>query len=166
MIRRAEPQDRAAVEAIVDAAYSVYLERIGRPPGPMLDEYVGLIDEGAVSVLEASDGVIAGLIVVLAESGHLLLDNVAVRPDRQGQGIGRRLIAFAESEARRLGYSELRLYTHETMTGNIALYTRLGFRETGRGREAGYDRVFMAKRLVGSNPGALPSKRRSIFHNI
>jgi len=145
MIRRAEPQDRAAVEAIVDAAYSVYLDRIGRPPGPMLDNYSRLIDEGAVSVLEAPDGVIAGLIVVLAKSDHLLLDNVAVRPDRQGKGIGRRLIAFAESEARRLGYRELRLYTHEAMTGNIALYTRLGFRETGRGREAGYDRVFMTK---------------------
>ena len=38
MIRRAEPQDRAAVEAIVHAAYSVYVERIGKPPGPMLDE--------------------------------------------------------------------------------------------------------------------------------
>ncbi len=69
--------------------------------------------------------------------------------DRQGQGLGRRLVAFAESEARRLGYAELRLYTHATMTENIALYTRLGFCETGRGREAGYDRVFMAKRLGG-----------------
>jgi ribosomal protein S18 acetylase RimI-like enzyme len=73
-----------------------------------------------------------------------------VRPDRQGSGLGRRLIAFAESAARRQGHTELRLYTHATMTENIALYTRLGFRETGRGREAGYDRVFMAKRLGGT----------------
>ena len=35
------------------------------------------------------------------------------------------------------------------MTENIALYTRLGFVETGRGQEAGYDRVFMTKRLDG-----------------
>jgi RimJ/RimL family protein N-acetyltransferase len=34
------------------------------------------------------------------------------------------------------------------MRENIALYTRLGFAETGRGREAGYDRVFMCKRLA------------------
>ena len=33
------------------------------------------------------------------------------------------------------------------MTENIALYRRLGFVETGRGREAGYDRVFMTKRV-------------------
>ena len=145
MIRPAEPGDRAAVEAIVDAAYSIYLERIGKAPGPMLDDYARLIAAGAVSVLDDPDGTIAALIVLLPKPDHLLLDNIAVRPDRQGRGLGRRLIAFAESETRRLGYAELRLYTHEKMTENIALYRRLRFRETGRGREAGYDRVFMAK---------------------
>jgi len=145
MIRPAEPGDRAAVEAIVDAAYSIYLERIGKAPGPMLDDYARLIAAGAVSVLDDPDGTIAALIVLLPKPDHLLLDNIAVRPDRQGRGLGRRLIAFAESETRRLGYAELRLYTHEKMTENIALYRRLGFRETGRGREAGYDRVFMVK---------------------
>ncbi|MFX8999726.1 GNAT family N-acetyltransferase, partial [Acinetobacter baumannii] len=45
-------------------------------------------------------------------------------PDRQGRGLGRRLIAFADAEARRLGLPEIRLYTHVTMTGNIALYGR------------------------------------------
>jgi len=147
MIRRAEPRDRVAVEAIVTAAYSPYVQRIGKPPGPMLDDYGRLIDQGAVSVLEEADGPVAALIVLLPESDHLLLDNVAVRPDRQGEGIGRRLIAFAENEARRLGCAELRLYTHATMTENIALYVRLGFEETGRGHQAGYDRVFMTKRI-------------------
>jgi ribosomal protein S18 acetylase RimI-like enzyme len=145
MIRRAEPGDCAAIEAIVRAAYSGYIERIGKPPGPMLDDYPAQIAAGAVSVLEDPDGAVAGLIVLVPKPDHLLLDNVAVSPDRQGQGLGRRLIGFAVSEARRLGFRELRLYTHAKMIENIALYTRLGFRETGRGREAGYDRVFMRK---------------------
>ncbi len=148
MLRTARPEDRMAVETIVTAAYSIYVERVGKPPGPMLDDYTGLIAAGAVSVLEDPDGVIAALIVLLPKPDHLLLDNIAAHPDRQGRGLGRQLIAFAESEARRLGYAELRLYTHETMTENIALYTRLGFRETGRGREAGYDRVFMTKPIA------------------
>jgi ribosomal protein S18 acetylase RimI-like enzyme len=147
VIRRAEPADREVVEAVVRAAYEVYIPRIGKPPGPMLDDYRRLIDEGVVSMVEEADGSIAALIVLLPQPDHLLLDNVAVRPDRQGRGLGRRLIAFAESEARRLGYAELRLYTHAMMTENIALYTRLGFGETGRGHEAGYDRVFMVKPL-------------------
>jgi ribosomal protein S18 acetylase RimI-like enzyme len=147
MIRLAGPADRDTVEAIVRDAYAVYTERIGRPAGPMFDDYGALIAAGAASVLEAPDGTIAAIIVLLPKADHLLLDNIAVRRDRQGQGFGCRLIAFAEAEARRLGHSEVRLYTHETMTENIALYTRLGFAETGRGRDAGYDRVFMTKRL-------------------
>src|SRR5262245_6854219 len=98
----------------------------------MLDDYPRLIADGGVSVLTEADGAVAALIVLLAKPDHLLLDNIAVRPDRQGQGLGRRLIAFAESEARRLGFAELRLYTHAMMTENIALYTRLGFAATGR----------------------------------
>jgi GNAT superfamily N-acetyltransferase len=147
MIRCARPADRAAIERIVRAAYGLYVERIGKPPGPMLDDYTALISDGRVSVLEEADRTMAAIIVLLPEPDHLLLDSIAVRPDRQGQGLGRRLIAFAEEQARRLGHSEVRLYTHEKMTENIALYTRLGFVETGRGQQAGYDRVFMTKRL-------------------
>jgi GNAT superfamily N-acetyltransferase len=143
MIRAARPDDRLAVEAIVNAAYSVYIARIGKPPGPMLDDYGVLIDTGAVSVWQEPNGPIAAIIVLLPKHDHLLLDNIAVDPGHQGKGIGRQLIAFADAEARRLGYGELRLYTHEKMTENIALYTRLGFVETGRGHDAGYDRVFM-----------------------
>jgi GNAT superfamily N-acetyltransferase len=146
MIRRARREDQAAVEAIVRAAYSVYLDRMDQPPGPMLDDYAALIAAGSVSVVDDENG-IGAFLVLLPQTGYLLLDNIAVRPDRQGTGLGRRLIAFAEDTARRLGFSEIRLYTHEKMVENIALYTRLGFVETGRGRQAGYDRVFMSKPL-------------------
>ena len=156
MLRTARPDDRAAVEAIVEAAYSVYVERIGKPPGPMLDDYAKLIEAGAVSLLDDPDGAIAALIVLLPQPDHLLLDNIAVRPDRQGKGLGRRLVAYAEAEARRLGYGELRLYTHEKMTENIALYQRLGFEETSRGHASGYERVFMRKRLDPISPPNFP----------
>src|SRR5690242_2917242 len=122
MIRAARPDDREAVEAIVRDAYSMYTPRIGKPPGPMLDDYAALIADGAVSVLEDKPGAIAAILVLLDAPDHLLLDNIAVSPDRQGQGLGRRLVAFAESEARRRRHAELRLYTHEKMTENIALY--------------------------------------------
>src|SRR5260370_42442185 len=59
MLRTARPEDCTAVEAIVIAAYSMYVERIGKAPGPMLDDYAGLIAAGAVSVLEDPDGAIA-----------------------------------------------------------------------------------------------------------
>lgn len=145
MIRPAQPADRPAIEAVVRAAYAIYVERIGGPPGPMLDDYAALIADGVVSVFEDADDTIAAIIVLVPKAGYLLLENIAVRPDRQARGLGRTLVGFAETEARRLGLAELRLYTHQKMTENIALYVRLGFGETGRGHDAGYDRVFMCK---------------------
>jgi len=145
-IRPAVAADVATIRAIVDAAYGIYIPRMGKPPGPMLDDYDALVAAGRVSVLDA-DGAIAGAIVLLPQEDHLLLDNVAVAPAFQGRGLGRALMAFADDEARRLGFDEVRLYTHVVMTENQALYTRLGFEETHRGEQDGYERVFMRKRL-------------------
>ena len=69
MIRPAIPEDREAVEAIVCAAYEAYIPRIGKPPGPMLDDYATLIASGAVSVVDAPGGITA-LIVLLPKSDH------------------------------------------------------------------------------------------------
>ena len=145
-IRPAVAADVATIRAIVDAAYGIYIPRMGKPPGPMLDDYDALVAAGRVSVLDAG-GAIAGAIVLLPQEDHLLLDNVAVAPAFQGRGLGRALMAFADDEARRLGFDEVRLYTHVVMTEDQALHTRLCFEETHRGEQDGYDRVFMRKRL-------------------
>jgi GNAT superfamily N-acetyltransferase len=119
---------------------------MGKPPGPMLDDYATLVAERKVWVIEEA-GAVAGIIVLLDRPDHLLLDNIAVAPARQGGGLGRRLLAFAAAVAARHGHSEIRLYTHQTMTENERLYLALGYEETGRGTEAGYERVFMRRRL-------------------
>jgi len=67
-----------------------------------------------------------------AMDDHLLLDNVAVDPALHGRGLGRTLIAFAKREALRRGYREVRVYTHEAMAENLAMYPVLGWQETGR----------------------------------
>lgn len=144
MIRLARLDDLPAIRAIVDAAYSPYIPRIGRPPGPMGDDYAARVTAGQVWVAER-DGAVQGLLVLEDQGGALLLDNVAVAPEAQGQGVGRALMAFAEEEARRRGHARVDLYTNALMTENIALYGRLGFRETDRRHEAGFDRVFMSK---------------------
>jgi GNAT superfamily N-acetyltransferase len=145
-IRPARAGDVAAIGAIVDAAYAVYIPRMGKKPGPMLDDYAARVAEGVVWVAE-QDGKVAGVVVLLPEDEHLLLDNVAVAPEAHGKGVGRALVAFAEAEARRRGHAEIRLYTHEKMTENIAMYPRLGYEETHRAQQAGYDRVFFRKKL-------------------
>jgi ribosomal protein S18 acetylase RimI-like enzyme len=138
--------DDGAILALVREAYAKYVPRIGKEPGPMLDDYARRIDQGAAWVLKHGDAV-RGVLVLIDDPGYLLLENVAVDPDCQGQGLGRKLIEFAESEGKRRGYAEIRLYTHATMVENIALYLRLGYEETHRATQSGYARVFMRKSL-------------------
>ena len=146
--RPARPAEADTLRQIVDEAYGHYIERMGKAPGPMLDDYSRRTEDGQAWVLER-DGTIVGLVVLEDDGqGALLLDNIAVAPSAQGQGVGRRLISFTESEARRRGCHQVRLYTHVLMVENIALYTRLGFRETGRVSEKGFDRVYMANPLA------------------
>lgn len=145
-IRSAGAADAKAVAALVNDAYGMYLARMGMAPAPMLDDYDAVVARGEASVLEI-DGVIVGTIVLVDEADHLLLENVAVAPIQKGKGLGRQLVAFAEAEARRRGFAEIRLYTHETMTENQALYKRLGFVETHRAEQNGFARVFMTRRL-------------------
>src|SRR4051794_38634366 len=51
-IRAATAADVSVIAEIVDQAYRHYISRIGKPPGPMLDDYAARVSEGAVWVLE------------------------------------------------------------------------------------------------------------------
>jgi GNAT superfamily N-acetyltransferase len=148
-IRRAEAVDVAVLQSIVAEAYLPYVARIGRPPGPMHADYAAAVATGEayLAVTAAGAGAVVGLLILVPEPDHLLLENVAVRPSAQGTGIGSRLLEFAEERARELGLSEIRLYTHELMTENQALYARRGYRETHRAETAGLRRVFFTKQL-------------------
>ncbi len=145
-IRIATIADRPAIEAIVRAAYIGYVPRIGREPAPMGADYAALIGAGRVHVMESA-GTIQGLLVLLPGKDGMLLDNIAVDPARQGSGIGRALLQFAENSARGAGFCSIRLYTNEAMTENIALYRRIGYVETHRAEEKGLRRVHMRKQL-------------------
>lgn len=146
-LRLARPEDQPAVEALVLAAYSPYVLRNGLLPGPMRDDYAALIGDGRIHVAER-DGILQGLVVLLPQDDAMLLDNVAVDPSLHGTGIGRILLQFAEQAARAAGYGAVRLYTQDIMTENLALYARIGYRETHRVEEKGLRRIYMLKTLA------------------
>lgn len=143
-IRPARPDDARSVREIVERAYSRYIERIGRRPAPMDDDYVAKIGDGHVEVALVG-GEPVGLIVLVPQADHLLVENVAVDPAFQGGGVGRALLAHAEQRAAQRGLREIRLYTNAAMTENLGLYPRLGYRETGRATEHGFARVYFSK---------------------
>jgi ribosomal protein S18 acetylase RimI-like enzyme len=143
-IRPARPDEAVALRALVERAYGLYVNRIGRRPAPMDDDYAAKVDDRQLDVI-TEDGELVGLIVLIACDDHLLVENVAVDPRHQGRGAGRALMAHADRTAADLGLTEIRLYTHEAMTENLVLYPHLGYREIERRSEHGFKRVFFSK---------------------
>jgi ribosomal protein S18 acetylase RimI-like enzyme len=156
VIRRANAGDVPVLEDIVARAYGVYVERIGRRPGPMDDDYAARVGSSDVFVADDGDGRVCGLIVLEVTPDHLLIANVAVDPGFQGMGIGRALLAHAEEFALENGLDVLRLFTNVKMTENQRLYRRLGYEEDGRRVSAEFARVYFRKRLDS------PSRQRGV----
>ncbi len=146
VIRQAEQRDCEAVVACVHAAYTKYIERIGKPPAPMLADYTALIAQKSVYVLKSAAGV-CGALVMAPEGSSMFVENVAVDPRFQRLGLGRALMAFVERQARQAKLVDIRLYTNELMTENLLFYHQLGFEEEDRQAQDGYRRVFLRKRL-------------------
>lgn len=144
--RSANGSDASKAAELVDAAYGHYVERIGRLPGPMTDDYAEVIRNRQVTVAE-SHGAIVGLIVLTVTGEGFLIDNVAVHPSHRGTGLGRTFLELAEAEARRAGFDSIYLYTHEKMTENLALYSRIGYVEYDRRSQGAFSLVYMRKQL-------------------
>ena len=146
ILRRASEDDLPAIKELVDAAYTKYVERIGRPPAPMVQDYGQLLTTSRVWVIDCATTLV-GLLVTEDKGDHLFLDVIAVAPDTQGSGFGRKLMDRAELDAAEQGLTEVRLYTNQAMTENLTFYPTLGYRETHRGGQDGYRRVFYTKTL-------------------
>ena len=112
----------------------------------MLEDYQEVIQQSQVHVAVAGTMVIGAMVLKVTEEGFYL-DNVSVRPSVKGRGVGRTLLELAESEAQRQGYHSIYLATHELMTENRALYSRIGYDEFDHRVVNGFPRVFFRKVL-------------------
>jgi GNAT superfamily N-acetyltransferase len=119
---------------------------MGRPPAPMLLDFLAVIAAGQAWVAELDLRVVGVLVQYETEHGFYI-DTVAVLPTLQGRGVGRALLEFAEDEALRRGYHSLYLCTNVKMTENQVLYPKIGYVEYERKHDHGYDRIFYRKEL-------------------
>jgi ribosomal protein S18 acetylase RimI-like enzyme len=145
-LRPATEADVPRLSELVEAAYGHYVERLGRPPRPMIDDYAEVVRNYRVTVA-VRGGEIVGVIVFGAGTEGFLVDNVAVHPSHQGSGVGRALLEHAEDAARHDGFDSIYLYTHETMTENVALYSRIGYVEYDRRVQGDARLVYLRKQL-------------------
>jgi GNAT superfamily N-acetyltransferase len=108
----------------IDLCFQHFTEELGALPGHYGPPRGGLW-------LARAGPEIAGCIALRPmEPAICELKRLYVRPPFRRAGIGRELVGVALSEAKRLGYSLVRLDTLRGMTSAIELYEGLGFRET------------------------------------
>lgn len=144
--RRAFAKDVAAVTDCVCQAFIHYIPRIGKQPGPMLDDYQVLVGQGAVWVaVQQAD--ISGVLVLSETDEGFCIETIAVHPRVQGFGVGGKLLTHAEIMAKQSGHSSIYLSTHRLMHESQAVYAHLGYVEFDRRTVKGYDRIFVRKQL-------------------
>jgi ribosomal protein S18 acetylase RimI-like enzyme len=149
--RSANPEDAPHITQLVHTSYEHYIPRLGFPPGPMTQDYATVVRDRHVVVAEA-DGSIMGVIVLGEDDEGFVIENVAVHPSQRGKGLGRALLELAEAEAIASGFDAIHLYTHEKMTENLALYSRIGYVEYDRRSQGDFSLVYMRKRMEGRSP--------------
>jgi ribosomal protein S18 acetylase RimI-like enzyme len=145
-LRPARPADVPGLRTLAERAYGEYVERLGGPPRPMTDDYADVVRRHPVTVAER-DGEVVGLIVLRVTDEGFLVDNVAVDPAQQGTGVGRALLEHAEDAARDAGFDSIYLYTHERMSENLELYSRIGYTEYDRRMHGEACLVYLRKAL-------------------
>jgi GNAT superfamily N-acetyltransferase len=150
ILRRAALSAASAVRELSKAAYAKWVPLIGREPMPMTANYERAVIEHVIDLYEEG-GELLALIEMIPKRDHLLIESIAVRPDRQGKGLGDRLLCHAEGVALILGFAEVQLYTNASFISNLAFYGKRGYQEYRRGTMVpGSTMVFMRKGLRGT----------------
>jgi len=146
-LRRATAADAASVRALTRSAYAKWVPLIGREPIPMTADYDRAVADHIIDLWEER-GQLLALIELIQGADHLSIENIAVRPDQQGKGLGSKLLDHAERLALASGLDEIRLYTNAAFASNLSFYSRRGYQEYERGSLLpGSVTIFMRKRI-------------------
>lgn len=158
-IRVATPADLDAVIACAEQAFAdtIQIESVGGACAN--DDLLEQIHGRYLHVIfSKAGGQIVGYIVLLPIADYLFVDSIAVLPEFQGDGLGTRMLVFAEQEAFRLGLQSVRLFTKLKAADSFAFYQYRGYTETGRCDNDGYPRVFFSKEVAQNTVAAFASR--------
>jgi predicted N-acetyltransferase YhbS len=128
-IRPSVPADAEAIARVVNAAFVV--ERVAIE-GDRTDaqQVRSMMDKGKFLVAEDASGV-AGCVYIEPRGDRSYLGLLSVDPQRQGSGMGRRLLTAAEDLARTGGSRGMDLRIISPRSELLPFYRRLGYVETG-----------------------------------
>jgi predicted GNAT family N-acyltransferase len=129
---------------LLDLRYKILLQPLGLK---FLDSYreeeanflhIGCIDN-------STGELIGGLILAPIDDEEIRVMQVAVDVVHQGEGIGKKLIEYAESVAKKIGYSRIVMHA---MLSVVGFYEKLGFsQDSDMFEEKGVNFIRMVKEL-------------------
>jgi ribosomal protein S18 acetylase RimI-like enzyme len=133
-IRSAGPQEAAALLDLMRRAFAEY-RGVLRPESSVFVESEAVIAEqlahggGFVAVC---DGHRVGCVIAESKDGRGYLGRLAVLPGMRRGGVARRLMLAGEAFVREQGLRVAEVNVRIVLTGNVALFESLGYRETRR----------------------------------
>ncbi|MFC4410438.1 GNAT family N-acetyltransferase [Chungangia koreensis] len=117
-IRRLAASELPPMELLLDAD----------PSREMVDSY---LRKGETFVAEVDNQIIGVYVLMEKQEDSTEIMNIAVANEKQGQGIGRKLIQHAIDYTRNNGFAKLQIGTGNSSIGQLALYQKCGFRIVG-----------------------------------
>jgi ribosomal-protein-alanine N-acetyltransferase len=84
-----------------------------------------------IYVMRVADQPVAGFCAFWRVAEQIHINNLAIRPELRGQGLGRRLLDAVLVEAARLGAESATLEVRRSNTAALRLYDRAGFTQAG-----------------------------------
>ncbi|MBJ7359988.1 GNAT family N-acetyltransferase [Nocardioides sp.] len=133
-VRPLRAADLKHIAAIEESGEPQFRAAFGADMHPVLSEPAASgwerDDRPGFILVAAEDGQPpVGFAHVLEIDGHAHLEQLSVRPEAQGQGVGTSLVRAAMREARRDGHRQLSLCTYRDLPFNGPFYATLGFQE-------------------------------------
>jgi GNAT superfamily N-acetyltransferase len=163
VVRPASPEDLPLLAAIERAALPMFastdLPDLADAPILDLAEVERYAAEGFVAVADHPRDGVVGFVVVRPLGGAAHVQEMDVRPEHGGRGLGRRLLEAAMEWSRAAGYASATLTTFRDVPWNAPFYERFGFREVPL--EDAHPDLLELRRLEGTY--GLPNDRRIIM---
>lgn len=114
-------------EQLVELRYKVLLEPLGlKFLDSHRDKEINYLHIGCIENLD--DKLIGGLMLIPLDNQTIRMMQVAVDTKYQGEGVGRELVKYAETRARKAGYKKIIMHA---MLNVIGFYEKLGYTQEG-----------------------------------